>query len=514
MSCGSNGIDNILKGIDVKLNVQLVYVALIHQHAYEGPCRFGPPEALTKEFDLLNQAEIFKGWSGAMVGAFSQVPGINMLKPIYVKMSDEFFVTAEEEAQLLPTMQDTDLYIFAGMRCEGYAKEFAIRYQKPVAGEGMFAGTIVNTIVRARGAEAYAFLDIPDGIRLLKALRAKKALHSTRILAVVRNNSQQSAGGPDSFLSNDDATRRLGINFTYLNVHEFLDMLRVDGSGQNHTLPGRDTCNLTSEDMVEVNRWTDELLAGTQDLTMDREYVVRSVKAAVLVKKLMAHFGCNAFTAPCPDACATRRMNQEQFTFCLTHSLLNEQGIPSGCEFDLLGTSAIAALANLTDKAPYMGNTQPCVYFDGKVMNDFVGISYIPEMDGDPNIYYTGHATPNRLMHGFHAQPADFAIRPFTHSGWGATMRVDFAQNKGETLTLMRFNPLCNRILVAKGTVVNGFGYHTTGCSEGVYFTVDSKLDYFHKQSEFGLHMPAVFGDHVEDVKMLGRVLGMEVVVA
>ena len=40
------------------------------------------------------------------------------------------------------------------------------------------------------------------------------------------------------------------------------------------------------------------------------------------------------------------------------------------------------------------------------------------------------------------------------------------------------------------------------------------KLGYFHKQSEFGLHMPAVFGDHVEDVKMLGRVLGMEVVVA
>lgn len=62
--------------------------------------------------------------------------------------------------------------------------------------------------------------------------------------------------------------------------------------------------------------------------------------------------------------------------------------------------------------------------------------------------------------------------------------------------------------------MVGGFGYNTTGCSEGVYFTVHSKLDYFHKQSEFGLHMPAVFGDHVEDVKTLGRVLGMEVVEA
>lgn len=514
MFCSQNGIGSILRGMDVKLNVQLVYVALIHEHAYEGPCRFGPPEALTKEFDLLNQAEIFKGWSGAMMGAFSQVPGINMLPPVYLKMSDEFFVPAEEEAQLLPTMRETDLYIFTGMRCEGYAKEFAIRYNKPVAGEGMFASTIINAITRARGAEAYAFLDIPDGIRLLNALRTRKALCNTRILAVVRNNSQQSLGGPDAFLSNDDATRRLGINFTYLSIHEFLDMLHVDEGGKNYTLPGRNACNLTSEDMVEVERWTDELLAGTDDVTMDRKYVVNSVKAAVLAKKLMVHFGCNAFTAPCPDACATRRMNQEQFTFCLTHSLLNEQGIPSGCEFDLIGTSAIATLGNLTGKAPYMGNTQPCVYFDGKVMNDFVGISYIPAMEHDQNIYYTGHATPNRLMHGFQAEPAPYAIRSFTHSGWGATLRIDFAKNAGDTLTLMRFDPLCNRILVAKGTVVDGFGYGTTGCSEGVYFSVEDKLGYFHKQSEFGLHMPAVFGDHVEDVKMLGRILGMEVVVA
>ena len=329
MNCTCNTAQ-IVRGVDVKLNVQLVYVALIHEHAYEGPCRFGPPEALTKEFDLLNQAEIFKGWSGAMMGAFSQVPGINMLPPVYLKMSDEFFVPREEEAQLLPTMRETDLYIFTGMRCEGYAKEFAIRYGKPVAGEGMFASTIINAITRARGAEAYAFLDIPDGIRLLRALRARKALHNTRILTVVRNNSQQSLGGPDAYLSNDDATRRLGIQFTYLSIHEFLDMMHVDESGNNYTLPGRNACNLTSEDMVEVNRWVDQLLSGTDDVTMDRAYVVNSVKAAVLAKKLMAHFGCNAFTAPCPDACATRRMNQEQF-LSLIHICVRKEASSAYC---------------------------------------------------------------------------------------------------------------------------------------------------------------------------------------
>lgn len=514
MHCAVNGVDCITRGMDVTLNVQPVFVALIHEYVYEGPCRFGPPEALTKEFDLLNKGEIFKHWSKGISKDFGHVPGVKILDPIFIKMSDEFLVTPEEESQLLPTMSETDLYIFSGPRGEGYAKDFAVRYKKPVAGQGMFASTVINATVGARGVEAYAFLEAEDGVRLLKALRTRKALQKTRILALVRNNSQYSLGGQDAFLSNDEATRCLGINFAYVSVHEFLDMMHVDESGKNHTLPGRETCNLTSEDMVEVNRWADELISHAEDVAMEREYIVNSVKAAVLAKKLMRHFNCNAFTAPCPEACATRRMNQEQFTFCLTHSLLNEQGIPSGCEFDLIGTSAIAALGNLTGKAPYMGNTQPCVYADGKVMNDAIGISYIPEMNDDPNIYYTGHATPNRLMHGYESEPEAYAIRPYTYSGWGATLRMDFTKNKGEAITLMRFNPQCNQILVAKGTVVRGYGYETTGCTEGLYFTVDSKLDYFKKQSKFGLHMPAVFGDHVEDVKMLGEVLGMEVVEA
>ena len=117
-------------------------------------------------------------------------------------------------------------------------------------------------------------------------------------------------------------------------------------------------------------------------------------------------------------------------------------------------------------------------------------------------------------MFGFDAEPMKYALRPFTNSGFGATMRINFDDYKGETITLMRFNPECTTIMVARGTVVGGFGYTTTGCSEGIYFSVEDKLDYFRKQAKFGLHMPTVFGDHVEDVKRLGEVLGLEVVVA
>lgn len=504
----------VKKSIDVQLNVQLVYTALIHEYAYEGPCRFGPPEALTQEFDLMNQAEIFKMWSNGYGGALSQIPGINVLEPLYIKMSDEFFITDEEEQKMADRVGIADIFVFTGMRGEGFMKEFAMRYNVPVAGVGMFASTVEHAVLNARGYESYAILDLPDAIRLLKALRARKALHRTKVLAVTRNNSQCSMGGQDAFISNDMVSKKLGVRFNYFSFHEFLDMMHVNDHGKNHTLPGRKVYNLTDADMQEVNAWAEELADGAVENDVKQEYIVNSVKAAVLIQKLCEHFGCNAFTAVCPDGCATRRMNQEQFTFCFSHSLLNEMGIPSGCEYDLLGTLSIAALANLTGKAPYMGNTQPCVWMGKQVEGEFAGIGYIEDMDRTQNIYYSGHATPNRLIHGFNTEKTPYAIRPFTYSGWGATMRIDFSQYRGETITLMRFDPLCEKIMVAKGTVLGGFGYNATGCTEGIYFEVADKYEYFHKQAKFGLHMPLVFGDHIDDVKMLGEVLGMEVVTA
>lgn len=504
----------IKKCTEVQLNVQLVYIALIHEYPYEGPCRFGPWETLTTEFDEMNQAEIFKAWSGGYGGALAGQPGIHLLEPLYIKMSDEFFITAQEEQRMIDRIPEADIFIFTGMRGEGIAKEFAMRHHVPIAYEGMFGSTVLNSVLHNRGYESYAILDIPDAMRLLRALRARKALRTVKVLAVNRNNSQTSMGAQDAFLSNDEAMKRLGVRFNYFSFHEFMDMMHVNEHGNNPSLPGREVYNLTDEDVAEAEKWTDELIAGAAETTMDRGYIVNSVKATMLIRKLCEHFGCNAFTAVCPDGCATRRMNQEQFTFCFSHSLLNEKGIPSGCEYDLLGTLSIATLAALTGKAPYQGNTQPVVWYGNRIEGEFAGIGYIPDMERTQNIYYSGHATPNRLMHGYDTEKSAYALRPFTNSGWGATMRIDFEQYRGETITLMRYNAQCSRIMVAKGTCLGGFGYNATGCTEGIYFEVEDKYDYFHKQAEFGLHMPLVFGDHVEDVKMLGKVLGMEVVVA
>ncbi len=42
----------IEKITDVKLNVRPVFIGLVHQYYYEGPCRFGKGEELEKDYDV------------------------------------------------------------------------------------------------------------------------------------------------------------------------------------------------------------------------------------------------------------------------------------------------------------------------------------------------------------------------------------------------------------------------------------------------------------------------------
>ena len=55
----------IAKNIDVKLNVRPIYIGLVHEYAYEGPCRFGEGDALEKEYDQMVTGCFFSysGWN-------------------------------------------------------------------------------------------------------------------------------------------------------------------------------------------------------------------------------------------------------------------------------------------------------------------------------------------------------------------------------------------------------------------------------------------------------------------
>ena len=48
------------RGIDIKLNVRPIFLSLVHQTVFEGPCRFGHDEELEMAYDQMVEAELFE----------------------------------------------------------------------------------------------------------------------------------------------------------------------------------------------------------------------------------------------------------------------------------------------------------------------------------------------------------------------------------------------------------------------------------------------------------------------
>lgn len=285
----------------------------------------------------------------------------------------------------------------------------------------------------------------------------------------------------------------------------------------NPTVPGRDMHNLTEEDMVEIEKITDKLMAGADPCHMERDAIIKSVKLYYACKKQMDVHDCNAFVMPCPDACATRRLNEEQYTACLTHSLNNEQAIPSACEYDIGALVVMAILSNLSNSAAYMGNTNPMFYDEDGNAKPFRVITEenLKDIKTLPNLYWTFHSTPNRKLKGFDKPLEKYGIESFAYSGWGATLRYDFAKDAGQVITMARISPDCSKLLIAKGTIVGGGGFDQQNCSQSVIFTVNNREDLFYKQIKWGgNHLPLVYGDYTKELLILADILGLEPIVA
>ena len=509
----------IVKGIEMKLNVKPVFVDFSHDYVYEGPCRFGQGDALTPEYDRLVNGEIFKGFVNS---AKANVPDcVSLMEPVRVKnYTDEFIVhEADMEALLVPDETDVYLLTSSGRGCQVFL-EFARRCKKPIVyyNDVLFAVTTDVASMRARNLEVYPLYDWGLGARIFRALYVRKVLASSRALLINRFSTDYSpVSAQDGFLSLEKVTQKLGFKFNVMDLHEYLDQLTVDRCEDNPTTPGRRQQNLTSEDMAAVEALTDELMAGAVECDMTRENVIPSVKAYYLTKKLLKYRGCNAFSAPCPDMCSTRRLNEERCTLCLTHSLLEEEGIPSACEIDLSVLICKMILESLTGQSTYMGNTCWLRIVDGKLTApDFNSV--LPEefdaIKDIPNLAVTLHSVANRQLKGYNTPREEYALRSFAFSGWGATMRYDFSKDIDTDVTVMRIDPACEKMLVAHGKIKGQFGYRRQNCSTAVIYQVKDAKDFYEKTFDFGSHMALVYGDYVEDLKAVAQVLGLEVVLA
>lgn len=522
---------SIKRGIDIKLNIQPIYGNVYHEYIFEGPCRFGTGDQLTEEYDKMAAATAFDAFQQSLAEKLD-TPYLNVLPPLRMELNEEFNFNDALIDPLTKNAGEVDVYVVTSSGRINYGLlTLAQKTRKPIITlQFCCNNTTVTAMLRSRGFESYAFTTWENTVQFLRILRVRKVLNTSTVLCAVRGNSNMAgASAADGFISLEAVTEQFGTRFTYVDVHELLDQTRYiskqekyDENTTNYTLPGRVALNINDEDMAEINALADELIAGAEEVSMERKYIVNSLRANRTVLKIMDRLGCNAFAAPCPEMCATRRLNKEQFTFCFNHSLNNENGIPSACEYDVPGLMAMIILSNLSFSAPYLGNCV-CVTLkeDGRTplfnMVPYNGLDkqiekFTPETR--KNMMLTFHSVANRKLKGYHSEPGSYTIRPFTGSGWGATMRHNFTEDAGQVITMARVSPDGKSIFVARGTIVGCVGYDLSGCTHGVLFTVRDREDYFRKQQSFGNHTPIVYGDYVEDVKALAGLMGLRVIEA
>ncbi len=344
-------------------------------------------------------------------------------------------------------------------------------------------------------------------------------MQTTRILLATRFGDPISKSSLDTFNNYAAITSKLGIRFRFMNIHELLDQMVPATPEGNHTTPGRETLNLNKEDMAEAEKIADELIKGAKEVQIDRDMLLKSIYAYLVVKKNMDDKDCCGFTVPCPDVCSTRRLNEMQFTFCLTHSLNLEDGIPSACEFDVNAVASMQALMAVSGKKPYLGNTEPLTWTpDGQPLvlgGDRQHAEMIKQKAGKDieNVYFMQHSIAHRRIKDAE-KDSDYAVRYFAHDQkFGATMRYDFDNDTGTILTMARFSPDGNKLLIAKGEVICGDGYIVPNCAQIVYFKVRDIQNFFETQTNFGLHLSMVYGDYKDQLVDLAKALGVEPVV-
>jgi len=506
----------ITKAADIVLKVRPVFFGIEHLYFYEGPCRMVGGERLQPGYDKIGNEMFHKNFL-EQIDRFKP-EGVEILDTVRGIRTDDWENKESMWDEIKAAISDADVaFIFSNIGVDDLALEFAKRYDIPmiICPTSFFSPCALHAAVEAKWPEKKIYCPISWGKvpPLLSAFRAKKVINNTRVLLASRGNSDVGHASMDTFSNHDEIWKSLGVQFRHMSIHELLDQIAPVNEEGNYTTPGRKTNNLTDEDYAEIKKMADELLEGSSYTDLSREYLENSLAAYVTVKKVLDFYDCNAVAIPCPDSCSTRRLNEKKLTFCFSNSLLNEQGIPSACEFDSNAAVSMQALIAVSGQSPYIGNTSQLVYENGSFLPFTPGLT-AERMEGlkdnPENLYYMNHAVPHRCLRS-PKNKEPYALNHFAYEQkFGAVFRYDFERDKDQIITLCRFSPDGKKILVGKGTIVGGDGYLESNCNTTIIFRVTDQDKFYEQQCHVGNHLSLVYGDYTEELKMLADVLGIE----
>lgn len=470
--------------LSIKINVKPILFTMNHINAYKGPCRYGQGYALTYEHDVESAKKEFDYFKNEMLAKLDTTK-VKLLEPIMLEWHEDFVLKEELFKQALVQDSETDYYLIYGLRLSQYfVVELAKRTNKAIT---LFPnpGAIskcdhveMSAPLLAMGREeVYPCLEMEDLYKAIDVIRTKKILANLKVLFPLQVGVH-SPGGQSFFLSLEDISKRFGLQF--VNPAAFDVFKLIDG--------------FNDEERATARAIAEKLVGEAKGTHMPPENVVKDAEFYVAVKKLLAQKECNAFTIPCFEICATMELQRRNLTFCLTHSLLTDEGVPSACAGDVCSIVTKCILMSIAGKSPYMGNTMV--------------------MDRKANQLRLLHDVPCRYMKGYDQPALPVELVSFTLDNWGTTMRYDFTKDIGDTVTLINISPDMKKLMIVKGEINGCDDYLTPECKLAVRFKVADAEKFFKGQKYVGHHFSLVYGDYIDQLEALAESYGMDVLKA
>lgn len=445
-----------------KLRIKPLMGVLVHSDFWEGPCRGGNREDLMPEREMLVAKERFEDCKGILSRL---IPQVEVMEPVFVPYNETFVLDDEVLRNVNDNLSEADAILLLNQRIPKIE-----RFNKSVVCfTHAVSGADTCAYLKSIGREAFYAIDLPELNEILHRLWVRKALQKTR--ALVLTAGEVPTWGILSNIKDYEGLRsRYGfevLKIPFTEVFGFMDAVdEKEAAKLAKKLEGRAGVNKVK------NNW-----------------LVNDLKYYLAVRDMMAFYGCNAFSTSCVELCRSLIPQDRKFVPCITHSLLKDEGYPSGCEEDLNALLAMSLMMYLANRPAFMGN---------------------PLFENDDMISLH-HSVPCLKMNGFDKPDLNYDIYTFTGQGFGGKIQIDFTENREQWVSLGRFDPSGKRLILKRGRVLKS-RYTNFYCSPYYYIEMDDARGYIHNIMDFGHHQALIFGDWIKELKIMAELIGFEIV--
>lgn len=449
------------KAMNLKLVVRPIVGCLTHSHFWEGPCRAGHKENMTLEAETKAADKAFADAQEILKGVSDK---ITLLPAVDARYDEKFVVGEDVYAQIEEDMDKVDFFL-----CMNWRLPKLERYRKPVVimqngNEGIDFAAYCRDI----GVEAYVAMDLQDLNEIAHILWVRKAVANTRALILTAGG--QPTFGIQSLIRDPEILRqKYGFEVVKLPYDAIVPYMEA----------------ITDEEARPI---ADKMINGSSDTKVNTDWFINDIKYYLAAKKMMDVYQCNAFSTACHELCTSEIPQRMKFTPCMCHSLLKDEGIPSGCEEDLNALMAMIIMQYSANRPAFMGN---------------------PNHETD-ELLRIHHAVPALCMNGYGTKPLQYKLWAFTGQGFGGKLQVDFTENNDDYVTLARFNPAGDTMCVKVGEVIRS-EYADVYCSPYYYIKMDDARTYMHNLAGFGHHQVLIFGDYMKQLKKIAKVMGFNI---